>query len=521
MSGLSSKPSEGRALDDNVTIDRRKHKSRKSRPSLLETNVQTADLVPDMPIATFEGPALNPADEYFDIPEQAGIGITNTRQISTVEHVKLLAQHYPLELLDTVLGGIDQEDEALKAIRGWNKMQQNAQDAYRLRDQAQNKVTQMQLELDQANQAKWDAVLEKEQLELEIHGEPDSEEEPELEPEPEPSPKADPPPKLRKKPKEKAKEKDKRSPAFATPPTLTDGIDPPYETWKLRVSDKLQNNADWYHSEADRATNVISWTGGEAAQHLDALRMESPRHFKNEDMVFEVLDSLYQDPDRVRNAREKYGKLKMQPGQPFVKFYSQFLYLANQLKDYSEKTKMDDLERKVTSGLRLALIGSDDPTSLEALKKKLMSADLRLRHIYEDTPKSSSTKDNASTAQAFVKKAMGTKAPRVKPAHPLSDIEKRAFSRISAREQAKGNNNVGCFGCGSHDHLWAECDLNPKGSGKGAAWLNKEIKKEVAIIKLEDQEALDLASYEETREDHGSNASETSESESELAYSKN
>lgn len=39
--------------------------------------------------------------------------------------------------------------------------------------------------------------------------------------------------------------KPERSAKFPGPPTLTDGKNPPYETWKLRAKDKLRNNADW------------------------------------------------------------------------------------------------------------------------------------------------------------------------------------------------------------------------------------------------------------------------------------
>ena len=91
----------------------------------------------------------------------------------------------------------------------------------------------------------------------------------------------------------------KRSPRHPDPPVFTDGEDPTFDDWSLRIHDKLSVNADHFASEASKAIYVISRTGGNAADHLTVYRINGKAdYFKTPTSVLQVLEDIYSDPDR-------------------------------------------------------------------------------------------------------------------------------------------------------------------------------------------------------------------------------
>ena len=165
--------------------------------------------------------------------------------------------------------------------------------------------------------------------------------------------------------------------------------------------------------------------------------------------MFDVLNNLYFDSNRIRNVKEKYKKLRMKSKQTFIKFYSDFIILINQLKKYSEKIKIDDLEHKIIFSFRRVFVNLNDFTFLKVLKRKLLFVDAKFNHINNDV------KNNNNIIKTFIKKTIEVIAEKfvnVKFFRSLFDIEKKVFIRIIAREQIKNDDNSNCFEDENHDH---------------------------------------------------------------------
>ena len=165
--------------------------------------------------------------------------------------------------------------------------------------------------------------------------------------------------------------------------------------------------------------------------------------------MFDVLNNFYFDSNKIRNAKEKYKKFQMKSKQTFIKFYSNFIILINQLKKYSEKIKINDFEHKIIFSLRRVIVNLNDFTFLKILKKKLLFVDVKFNHINNDV------KNNINVIKTFIKKTIeviARKFVNVKFFRSFFDIEKKTFIRITAREQIKNDDNSNCFECENHDH---------------------------------------------------------------------
>ena len=165
--------------------------------------------------------------------------------------------------------------------------------------------------------------------------------------------------------------------------------------------------------------------------------------------MFDVLNNFYFDSNRIRNVKKKYKKLQMKSKQTFIKFYSDFIILINQLKKYSKKININDLEHKIIFNFRRVIVNLNDFTFLKILKRKLLFVDAKFNYINNDV------KNNINVIKTFIKKTIeiiAKKFVNVKFFRSLFDIEKKSFIRIIVREQIKNDDNSNCFECENHDH---------------------------------------------------------------------
>ena len=182
---------------------------------------------------------------------------------------------------------------------------------------------------------------------------------------------------------------------------------------------------------------------------MNVLRLNNLKYFKNENIMFDVLNNFYFDSNRIRNVKEKYKKFQIKSKQTFIKFYSDFIILVNQLKKYSEKIKINDLKHKIIFNFRRVFVNLNDFTFLKVLKRKLLFVDAKFNHI------NNNVKNNNNVIKTFIKKTIeiiAKKFVNVKSFRSLFDIEKKTFTRITIREQIKNDDNSNCFECENHDH---------------------------------------------------------------------
>ena len=250
----------------------------------------------------------------------------------------------------------------------------------------------------------------------------------------------------------------KRSPKHPDPPTLTNGQDPTYVDWALAIQDKLQVNEDHFNGQAAQALHVISRTGGNAAGHINAYRTGGKsNYFQTPLAVIEVLEDIYGDPDRERNARRAYAKLRQAPDQAFNIFYSEFKKQASYL-SYEEKTLIDDLKDKVTIRLREALsICPVQFTELAPLKAYLQQVDNSQRVLLSDKARSDQRKVRFQAVAPVRKPLLGPYAGAGGVLSPNSFQRIPFPNRAITPVPATLTSGLKCFQCGSTSHLVKDC----------------------------------------------------------------
>jgi hypothetical protein len=145
------------------------------------------------------------------------------------------------------------------------------------------------------------------------------------------------------------------------PPILTDGKDPKFEDWLLRMEDKLAANADHYATPAMRLAYVKSRCGGRAAEHIVARsRSDAANLYRDSIDIFEHLKTIFQDVNRVLNAKGKFRRLFMKNNDKFQDFLSDFSYLAQE-SGLADSEWKEELYYKLTAEMqRLVIRESND-----------------------------------------------------------------------------------------------------------------------------------------------------------------
>jgi hypothetical protein len=155
----------------------------------------------------------------------------------------------------------------------------------------------------------------------------------------------------------------KKSSKIPDPPILTDGKEPTFEDWLLRMEDKLSANADHYPTSALRLAYVKSRCGGRASDHIiSRSRSDAINKYQDSADIFEHLKTVFLDVNRVLNAKGKYRRLYMKTFDKFQDFLSEFSYLAQE-SNLAKSEWKEELYYKLHSSIqRLVIKESNDPT---------------------------------------------------------------------------------------------------------------------------------------------------------------
>ena len=127
-----------------------------------------------------------------------------------------------------------------------------------------------------------------------------------------------------------------------------------WDSWKVKMNDKLQTNVDHFDNENICIVYVISRLEGDAAEYIFAQRRHDASHsYILIDKLFEHLKEIYDELNRNRKCRRKYNALR-QTDKSFNVFYFNFIKLFSYL-DYKDRTLMNDLQNKINNCLQNAL----------------------------------------------------------------------------------------------------------------------------------------------------------------------
>ncbi len=164
---------------------------------------------------------------------------------------------------------------------------------------------------------------------------------------------------------------------------FTDEDESTWDSWRIKMNDKLQTNVDHFDNENICIVYVISRLEDDAAEHIFAWHHHDASHFYILIYeLFEHLKEIYDDQNKNRKCRRKYNALR-QAEKSFNVFYFNFMKLFSYL-EYDDRTLMNNLQNKINNRLQNALlICSKDFTTLHHLKSFLQSVNNRQRVNYQ------------------------------------------------------------------------------------------------------------------------------------------
>ena len=248
-----------------------------------------------------------------------------------------------------------------------------------------------------------------------------------------------------------------KSTKLPNPPVLTDGEDPKFEDWLARIKDKLQVNADHYPTDQIQRAYVLGRIGGDTARDIaPRLRADSTNPIQTLADLYQHLTDLYEDPNRLFNAKGEFKKLYMKKQDSFHGFYSKFTRLASEAQVSPDELKYE-LNHKLQFELQKQVLREfrDPSYTLKQFADYCSITDQSMKSIEErqnrtkrNTDKSAS-KDSAPkpSAQASGPSTPSTRRPS-SPKHarqPFTDERKQLYDTGA------------CFYCKATGHKAFEC----------------------------------------------------------------
>ncbi len=259
-----------------------------------------------------------------------------------------------------------------------------------------------------------------------------------------------------------------------------------WDSWRIKMNDKLQTNVDHFDNENICIVYVISKLEDDAAEHIFAWRRHDALHsYISIYELFEHLKEIYDELNRNQKCRREYNVLR-QTDKFFNVFYFNFMKLFSYL-DYDDCTLMNDLQNKINNRLQNALsVCLEDFASLHRLKIFLQDVNNKQRVNYQ-------LRSQLRTVTVKV-----TVVPDKRAATSLSmttsiiDYVKSTLSSIS--ESARSS--IIYYTCKTSSHLFKNCFQNKINTSASCAFTShlheiviSKNKKNEKMSSFEDSEA--------------------------------
>ncbi len=271
---------------------------------------------------------------------------------------------------------------------------------------------------------------------------------------------------------------------------FTDEDESTWNSWRIKIDDKLQTNVDHFDNENICIVYVIFKLEDDAAEHIFAWHQHDALHsYISIDELFEHLKEIYNELNRNQKCRREYNVLR-QADKSFNVFYFNFMKLFNYL-EYDDCILMNDLQNKINNRLQNVLsVCSENFTSLTHLRIFLQDVNNKQRVNYQ----------LRSQLRTVIVKV--TVVPDKHAATSLSVttsiidyVKSIIFSIIfSTFESDRAKSSIICYICKISRHLFKNCSQNKINTSASCAFTLRL--HEIIISKNKENEKMSFKNSE-------------------------
>jgi len=271
---------------------------------------------------------------------------------------------------------------------------------------------------------------------------------------------------------------------FSNSSIFTDEDESTWDSWRVKIDDKLQTNVDHFDNENICIVYVISRLEDDAAEHIFVRRWHDALHsyiLINE--LFEHLKEIYNELNKNRKCHREYNALR-QADKSFNVFYFDFMKLFSYL-EYDDCTLMNDLQNKINNRLQNALsVCSENFTSLTRLRIFLQDVNSKQRVNYQ-------LRSERRTVIVKVTVVSDKRATLLSVTTSIISYVKSIISSIS--ESARSS--IICYICKTFNHLFKNCSqLNKIDTSASRAFTSRL--HEIVISKNKENEKMSFENNE-------------------------
>ncbi len=259
---------------------------------------------------------------------------------------------------------------------------------------------------------------------------------------------------------------------------FTDQDESTWDSWRIKIDDKLQINVDHFNNENICIVYVISRLEDDAAEHIYAWRCHDASHsYISIDELFEHLKEIYNELNKNWKCRREYNALR-QVDKSFNVFYFDFMKLFSYL-EYDDCTLMNDLQNKINNRLQNTLsVCSKNFTSLTRLRIFLQDVNSKQRVNYQ-------LRSERCTVIVKVTVVSDKRVTSLSVTTLIINSVKSIISSIS--ESARSS--VICYICKILDYLFKNCSqLNKIDTSASRAFISRL--HEIIISKNKENEKM-------------------------------
>ncbi len=235
-----------------------------------------------------------------------------------------------------------------------------------------------------------------------------------------------------------------------------------WETWNIKIADKLDVNANHYSTEKIRIVYVIFRLKDDADQQIYAKRrVDAFSFYQSLSELLKHLKEIYEDQNLIQKCRREYIALK-QLNKFFSSFYSEFTRIFSFL-NYDDIILMNDIQNKINNRFQNALsVCLIEFSSLNKLKIFLQDVNNKQRVNYQLRDEQWTVKSIAASKKRFVSSSTSVSTTSYVRLATFSILEPE-WSRMS----------IICFNCKVSNHLSKNCSQLKTSTSASCAFISR------------------------------------------------